>query len=210
MKKLLSLLLIISFWTCSNSPSAQSLDREEAMGKVNEAIAIYVNSFLNNYKDSVVFALNLLDESIAMDTTYLLAYEHKKRILNAQGRYSEALDVIELMLRRASDKQMPDIFLLRGIQHDKLGQPELAELDYQKSVVLFDKKIQQNPNDVVVLSGKAIALFFSKDGREAGISIFEDILSNKTWTDIEHAQYEMVLDGLKTDSREKIISEQFN
>jgi hypothetical protein len=82
-------LFVLCFLSCSN---ATPLNREKAIEKQVEAVNIHFDAIAKDYqnRDSLFqVALALISESLALDSTYLLAYQTKYQFRKEDRRRSE-------------------------------------------------------------------------------------------------------------------------
>lgn len=197
-------LLFLFFFYCSCSTSNSNSQREKAIAKQTEAVNVFFDvTYKNRDADSLQLAMTLIDESIAIDTTWLVSYQTKVKFLNINGKYEEALNVLELAFNRQLEKEYPDLFILRGIQYDKLNQSELALADYKAAFDAFDTKIKENPNDIHALSAQALLVILSEDTAQ-GFNAYEKILA-KSIEDTDRAAIEMFIKNMRNMSRDEII-----
>jgi tetratricopeptide (TPR) repeat protein len=149
-------------------------------------------------------AMNLIDESIALDSTYMLAYQTKARFLKGQNQYKEALEVINLAFQHHLEKDNPVLFLNRAILYENLNLTELAKTDYNAALPHYDQWIKKHPNDYNALNMRAMVIFLYK-GKEAGIQTYEKLL-DKPLNDIEREEIKIFMREIKNKSRKEIIN----
>lgn len=93
----------------------------------NQAVNAYTNR--SNSPDSVKKALTLLDNAIAKDPDYQLAYANKAKYLNDQGNVTQALETLNAYLKRNPTE--PYTILGAGMFYEKMGNKKEA-MDYYK------------------------------------------------------------------------------
>jgi tetratricopeptide repeat protein len=93
----------------------------------NQAVNAY--TYRSNSPDSVKKALTLLDNAIAKDSDYQLAYANKATYLNDQGNVTQALETLNAYLKRNPTE--PYTILGAGMFYEKMGNKKEA-MDYYK------------------------------------------------------------------------------
>ena len=202
MKRLFYFVLVLNFYSCTYSSPPTQPNRNQAIAKQEEAWVIFRNIVTNQTcQDSIQVVIDLLDESIALDTSYLVAYSTKVNVLNAQGKYTEAMEVIQLAIERDLAENTPEFIVGKGIQHDLLDQPELAMIDYKNAIIAFDKKYEPDTN--YLLTTKALLHFLL--GEE--IKSIQDLKSimDKNLSEAERISAEILLQSLQNKNREQFI-----
>jgi len=191
-----------TFFCCGNNV-AQDL-REKATAKHNEAVKVYMEAKLKNFSaDSIQLAMDLINESVVIDSTYVWAYQTKIQFLTNNNQYEDALDVINSAFNCGLEKDNPILFCKRGILYEKLNQPNHAKTDFFQAIPLYNKWIERYPDDYNALSIRAIMIYLA-DGKEAGIQAYNELL-NKPLKDIQRKDVEMILSMITTGNRNKII-----
>ena len=114
----------------------------EAISKNNQAMK--TAGFFDN-KDSLVKAVHLLDESIHICPTYVLAYTNKAQCLSKLGDLKEALNTILIVEKQAS--RNPYIYTTKGILLEKNKNLSEAKKAYQRSIELFRECLKENPEN---------------------------------------------------------------
>ncbi|GHU63158.1 hypothetical protein FACS1894160_3150 [Bacteroidia bacterium] len=105
---------------------------------------VYLNAVFKEgfQQDSIQRAISLIDESIALDSTYRLAYPTKVTFFDVQSKFTESVAVINSALRH--NQEDPDLFIVRGILNEKLNCFDASKSDYSKAISLFDKMIEKD------------------------------------------------------------------
>jgi tetratricopeptide (TPR) repeat protein len=151
----------IGVFSCSNREN----NRIRATEKCSEAVKIYYSAFFTHNSDSIKVALSIMDEVVALDSSYISGYLIKSKMLTEQDSLSESLKVLTRGL--SSNPNNPDLFLVRGIVNDKLNNLDLAKIDYQQAICLFSKITDEEPHDFSALQGHILAIMLLQ-GNEAG------------------------------------------
>ena len=193
--------ILLCCYSCSCN---QQQSREKAIAKQVESVDVYMNAIYVNFsKDSLLLAMNLIDESIALDSTYVYAYQTKADFLKKEKQYEDALDVINLAFNRHLEIKNPVLFLNRGIIYDKLGRIELAKADYETAIPIYNKWIEKSPNDFNALIIR-VALIYLLDGSESGILEGRQLL-DKQLKKPEREVVQMYLDMFQNKSRSEFV-----
>lgn len=95
--------------------------------------------------DSINKAISLLDEAIAIDPSYKLAYGNKAQYLLMLGEKKRALDTILQIKEIASED--PFYLLYKGMLLEANGNKAMALEDYTKGTLLFEKNLKENPTE---------------------------------------------------------------
>ena len=110
----------------------------------NQAVNAY--TYRSNSPDSVKKALTLLDNAIAKDSDYQLAYANKATYLNDQGNVTQALETLNAYLKRNPTE--PYTLLGAGMFYEKLGNKKEA-MDYYKRAEANFKRLYEKDHDSV-------------------------------------------------------------
>lgn len=123
---------------------------------------------MNQYKnDSAMF---YLDEAIDLDETYYMPHSNKATIYISQANYKKALQESELAISKRPD--LAEGWTMAGLLNEKLGDTIKAKQDYQKSIDLFEARINDpKKKDHIVANklSKALSLILvgnEKEGKE--------------------------------------------
>ena len=108
----------------------------------NQAVNVYTH--WSNSPDSVKKAITLLDNAIAKDPDYQLAYANKAKYLNDQGNVTQALETLNAYLKRNPTE--PYTLLGAGMFYEKLGNKKEA-MDYYKRAEENFKRLYEKDND---------------------------------------------------------------
>ena len=192
---------LIALTSCSGN---QQRDREKAIAKQVESVYVYMDAIYKSFsKDSLILAMDLIDESIALDSTYVLAYQTKADFLKREKQYEEALQVINIAFNQHLEVENPILFLNRGIIYDKLGRIDLAKADYEAAIPIYNEWAERSPDDFNALIIR-IALIYLLKGSESGILACEQSL-NKQLNDWEQKEIETYLDMFQNKSRSEFV-----
>jgi len=115
-------------------------------------------------------ALIRFDEAIAMDKTYYMPHSNKIGIYISKKEFDKALAESEMVVQLKPD--LAEAWNFTGMLHDGLGDSVAAKKCYQKSIVLFDKRISDSKNKEQIFASRLqrafclILLGKEKEGKE--------------------------------------------
>ena len=194
MKTIICLLLCL-FTSCANvqKPSL-------AVQKNNQAIEIATRNFINT--DSLNKVINLLDEVIANDPSYKLAYANKTIYLMRLGEKEEALATIMRMEKLCV--QDPYYLMGKGMLLEVNDNKQLASENCKQTVSLFEKRLNEKPVEPDLMN-YLLALYL-RDDKMYSLDEVEQKYPNVFKP--ETRQYITGMMGnLGKQSREKLINE---
>lgn len=110
----------------------------------NQAVNAYTNR--SNSPDSVKKALTLLDNAIAKDPDYQLAYGNKANYLNDQGNVTQALETLNAYLKRNPTE--PYTLLGAGMFYEKMGNKKEAMDYYERAEENFNRRYEEDHDTV--------------------------------------------------------------
>ncbi len=110
----------------------------------NQAVNAYTNR--SNSPDSVKKALTLLDNAIAKDPDYQLAYANKAKYLNDQGNVTQALETLNAYLKRNPTE--PYTILGAGMFYEKMGNKKEAMDYYERAEENFNRRYEEDHDTV--------------------------------------------------------------
>lgn len=129
--------LLLCFITGCTNVQTPSL----AVQKNNQAIAIATRNFTNT--DSLNQVISLLDEAIAIDPSYKLAYANKTVYLMRLGEKEKALATI-MRMEKLCVKD-PYYLMGKGMLLEVNDNKLLASENYKQTVSLFEKRLNEKP-----------------------------------------------------------------
>ncbi|HCI72395.1 MAG TPA: hypothetical protein DF712_12735 [Balneola sp.] len=115
--------------------------------------------------DSLEVSLNELDKAIEIEPTQIDFYSHKATILLALGREKQAIQILESALTINPD--FAEIITRLGFINEKIGEMEIAQKWYQRALVAYDKRIEENRFVVNSKANKAFLLLFTENEETA-------------------------------------------
>ena len=110
----------------------------------NQAVNAY--TYRSNSPDSVKKALTLLDNAIAKDPDYQLAYANKATYLNDQGNVTQALETLNAYLKRNPTE--PYTILGAGMFYEKMGNKKEAMDYYKRAEENFNRRYEEDHDTV--------------------------------------------------------------
>ena len=136
-----------------------------AVVKNNEAIAFWMKS---QRKKDIGKVIHLLKESIAIDSTYKLAYINTVQFTTMLGEIKEAINVLELAIKHFPADA--NLYFVKGVLLAKLNEKDLSDEMFGRSITLFEKEFKET-NKSSLLSSKAIVHAFKGDKNLAIIEL---------------------------------------
>lgn len=139
-KKVLALLFVVLLF--SKGLCKGQYHSIEAVLKNNDAVETWTKS---HNKENLEKAVNLLKRSIAVDSTYKIAYVNMAQCLTMLNKIERAIEIIAVALKYFPD----DAYLccIQGVLLAKLHKKELSNVFFQKAIVLIEKKIVHTISD---------------------------------------------------------------
>lgn len=119
----------------------------EAVAKNNEAVKL--RNKLTEKKD-IEKAVRLLDEAIAIDPSYKLAYTNKARFLMYLGEKEKALNTILQM--EEMDAENPYYLVYKGMLLEENAKKKLATAAYTQAVSLYEKRLKEKPAEADLIN----------------------------------------------------------
>ena len=110
-------------------------------------------------------ALQLLDEAIAADPNYIMAYSTKAAFLGSLERYKEAAEVMGEAVHL--DPDFVEGHIGRGAFLEKAGKTDEAQACYKKAVMLLDERLVKNPEDSYARAHRAFLIYLQGSEKEA-------------------------------------------
>ena len=137
-----------------------------AVEKNNQAVKLMFRP------DSLEQAVLLLDEAIAIDSSYVLAYMHKAQCLDRLKRFPEALQTCLSAEKYALENSY--YYTLKGVYLEKNGDVEAAHIAYQKSFMLFGEELKKTPHPNVCIN--YLMVKYLCDGKEMSEQEMEELI----------------------------------
>lgn len=160
---------ILLFVGQCGQPFQKNNTRQIAVEKNDAALV----EMLKGDSISALMALNLLDQAIAADCTFITAYRNKVRCLCMLNRYLEAISLADYVQKLQPKKTQDMIF--QAMLFEKAGLPNEAQMRYEKSLEYYDERIKFEPNNFDAKLDRAFLLLFFEKAR--GIEAYRKLLS---------------------------------
>jgi len=167
MKNIYVLFIIILLSSCNSKKEFNSTSiqlNNEAMEKIKT--------------EDYTSALNLLNESIKLDSTYYIAYNNKIGIVVRMRRYDEAITTSKLLLLHKPDLAESHFFL--GMLYDIKEDTIQARQSYENAIRIFNNRIAKGEmiaENEINLAGAYIMI----NEEEKGNKLLEKYLSDKKY-----------------------------
>lgn len=128
----------------------------EAVEKNNQAIKLYMQYRRNN--DSLQVAIGYLNEAIAIDSTYLLAYVNKAQIQCQIGDATGAINTINIVCMKEPNNRY--YLTAKGLLQDIAGQKKEAQNSYKQALNIYNQLIKEYPDSSALYLDKYFVLHF--------------------------------------------------
>lgn len=191
MKKLILILFsIMSLY--GNLCMGQDFSRE-AVIKNNEAVE-HLARFPK--KEDIQIAIQLLRESVAVDSTYRLAYVNMIQSMMMLGQTEEAMEIVDKALEHVPEDA--DLYFIKGILFAKLHKRKLSEEMLQKSIDLMEHKPADYALNPYLSFKRALAKAFKGDKYIAFIELlagqmfFYDVTFNLNIWELYQSELEYI------------------
>lgn len=139
---------------CMSTSFAIAQISPKAVEKNNQAVKAVVNHSDN--PDSLNKAISLLDEAIAIEPSYKLAYGNKAKYLMGLGQKEKALRTMLEIEELAS--QDPYYLLEKGMLLEENAKQDLALKAYKQATSLFEQRLKDKPTEADLMN-YTMALF---------------------------------------------------
>jgi tetratricopeptide (TPR) repeat protein len=157
----------------SNSPDSLAIElNNKAVKLMGDAAHTYDSLSGILYDSAIVY----LEQAIAIDSLYLLAYTNKAQALRRKGFLEESLQVLEQAENIKPD--FAEVISAQGFLLEKMGKIELANLKYDQAHKAYEERLEKNPKNDKVKSEIAFLYIFLKSKNLALDEIRNLILEN--------------------------------
>src|SRR5262249_50857830 len=109
--------------------------------------------------------LRKLDEAISIDSQYVYSYLNKATIFKTLKLYNDALEQYKLAAK--FDTNNPELLFSQGLMHEKIGRTDSAQMMYSKSLTLYNKLVDDQPDNVDFKVSRAFIYLFTHGKDEA-------------------------------------------
>lgn len=173
-----------------------------AVQKNNQAVELAMR--YSSDSDSLNKVISLLDEAIAIDPSYELAYDNIIQYLVAQGDMEKALDTILQLEKLGTHEKDPVLFLGKGMLLEANDKSELASKAYKQAASLFEARIKEKPVEIDLMN-YFVALYL-RDNQKYSLDEFEQKYPN-VFQDATKEFRIGVVNTINNNSRKDIIYE---
>ena len=125
-------------------------------------------------QDSLLKAVNLLDQAILIDSNYYMAYSNKATLLCYLNKNIEAINTLDKIL--AINPNLDELNTFKGFLLEKSGDSSKALETYKNVLAQYEKRLTTDSLNVSIMLNKAFLYFFT-DGYDRGVKEFEIISS---------------------------------
>lgn len=162
--KLLILLVFVSFYSCGQT---QKRKTNSDIIRLTTHVVTLANQ-LNN-PDSCKQGLLYLDSATAIDNNCFSCYYEKLIFFFSLKRYDKVFSTLDTCIKLKPNAQ--DLYLTKGILHERLGDTTLSKPYFKKSLTIcnsvLDTMNTNNRDYVTVTTNKAINLIMLGDSTQA-------------------------------------------
>ncbi len=168
---LVSFLLTTTACNTQNNKYVNSTKKSNVIAKQCVALNDSAVSLLNKYyfegtnQAELDVILDLLNQAIACDTNYFLAYNNKVTVLNLKGEYQKVVNLLDKMLEFSNND--PQLIFLKGIAYEKLNAYNAAKTTYVQAAVEYEKRLKLYPDSLEIIADKLFFTAFTKGKDEA-------------------------------------------
>lgn len=137
--------------------------------KLNKQATLLIN---DGNEKKYLEAIRILDKAISLDKTYYMAYSNKAIILTRLGKYTEAIDVYNHLVKNVKP-DYPEALTMLGMLYDKIGEKFKAKEYYQKAIQKYSNRISEK-EDVLDMVNRAHLIFILDN--EKGLSAMDSLI----------------------------------
>lgn len=131
-------------------------DKTELIKLNNKAMYILAQSAKN--KDSVLKAIQFIEEAIKKDSLYYASYSNKAMLLCNLGNYTDALENLDRAI--SLNPKLQELKELKGFMLEKIGKFNDSKEIFQNAIKYYDGKIKSDSANVKFQINRAFLLFF--------------------------------------------------
>ena len=147
-------------------PEAKSLN-----DKAMEQYSQLVFKSLYESKTELEDVLDMLNQAIAIDDDYALAYSNKASVLVKMQRYEEAIETLDQASKLKSD--FAEVICLQGFYYEKIGDFSSAKEKYKSAAQAYDNRIAVS-NQLQDKVSRAFLFLFIK-GKSAALNEIDSL-----------------------------------
>ena len=146
-KSVIFITLLSFFQSCG------AQNKKDAIRLNNEAMSLVMQD-----EGNIQRALQMLDQAIALDSLYYMAYTNKASLLCRVGSYEEAINALNKVL--AIKRDFVEAAMTKGFLLEKLGKVKQAEETYSHVFELYNKQLKKSPDNIQILLNRAFTTLF--------------------------------------------------
>lgn len=173
-----------------------------AVQKNNQAVELAMR--YSSDSDSLNKVISLLDEAIAIDPSYELAYDNIVQYLIAQGDMEKALETILQLEKLGTHEKDPVLFLGKGMLLEANDKSELASKAYKQAASLFEARIKEKPVEIDLMN--YFVVLYLRDNKKYSLDEFEKKYPN-IFQDVTKEFRIGIVNTINNNSRKDIIYE---
>ena len=165
--------LLLTTTACNTQNNKDVITTEKSNIVAEQCVVLHDSamSLLNKYyfedtnPTKLDLILDLLNQAIACDTNYFLAYNDKVTVLSIKGEYMKVVSLLNKMLEFSGND--PQLIFLKGIAYEKLNNYSAAETAYKKAAIEYEKRLNLYPDSIEMILDKLFFIAFTKGKGEA-------------------------------------------
>jgi tetratricopeptide (TPR) repeat protein len=199
-----------------SSCKIDTLKRRPAFEKTTEAQLMFFDHRIEpTLKDSErnQKSISLVDEALAIDSTYINAYVLKAQMLNNDSLFQDAMDVVDKAFQYTDYIEKENkigktvgLLLLKGLLLERMKYPEQAKDFYEKIIAVYDSLLQKEPSLLQAQIHRAYFEVLISDEFAARKKLIEIKSRNKKLSKEEMHQLDFLIEMLDQETREEIVS----
>lgn len=184
MKKF-NILALLAIFCCFNCSSQENKKDPEIKKKCMQLQYQAVTELTTN--DNADIALDLINQAIKLDSSYLLFYVTKAQIHCRQKKYLEAIKSFELVEQKNAN--YTEAIVNQAFIYEKINNPDMATKKYQMAENAYIQKDKIKPDINNDINRAFLSLFLYN--KERAIAEIEEIVANNP--DNKVAKYQLSL-----------------
>jgi len=157
-----SLILLIFVNSCTYSQNANAPSRD-CIALNNQGVE-YISNYPMNGKSGINQAIDLLQQAIQCDSTYLTAYINIANAYDKNHNYDGEMRAYNKILK-LTNYDSPSIITQKGVLFEKINKIDSAKKYYDIAKIACKKKLIKHPEDAEIIKELILlkALIIGKD-----------------------------------------------